>query len=214
MDIESLTQHEIQETGQFRVTPVSWTLQPPKEGSESKAVCITIQFAIKQKWHPAAQGVPGTWSQEWTPGYFVYCRTYVIGREGGENPTGVEQLIKSGLWRGDLNETLSPPPNVVVILDVGSDTHQGKTYIRGNWISPNADEPPSRTAGLAPPDASLVAQLQQQYGSRFRAIGGGQTAGAPATPPAGGPQAPAGGPQAPPPGGPQPAVVDVEETPF
>jgi len=180
----SAAQVPLNEAGTFRAYPLSWTVEA-SENEDSKSVAIALQFAIFQKWHPEPSGTGGQWSQEWPQGYYVYGRTYVVGRDGKTKPGAIEALAKAGLWDGDWDKIASPPPNVFVLIDVEANEYGGKTTYRAAWINPNADTPKPRTGGFAPADESLLASLRARFGGETRAIAGGKPAGAAPPPPPG-----------------------------
>lgn len=198
MSTEQRAQVQLDRAGTFRAYPLSWTVEP-SDKADSQSVAIAIQFGIFQQWHPDESGNGGQWSQEWPQGYFVYGRSFVVGRDGKTKAGAVEALAKAGLWNGDWDAIAAAPPQVFVLIDVEANEYGGKTTYRAAWINPNADVPKPRTGAFAPADESLLASLRARFGGETRAIAGGKPAGhAPAPPAPGGaprPAAPAAAPQ-------------------
>ncbi len=210
MSTEQRAQVQLDRAGTFRAYPLSWTVES-SDKPDSQSVAIAIQFGIFQQWHPDENGNGGQWSQEWPQGYFVYGRSFVVGRDGKTKAGAVEALAKAALWNGDWDALAGTPPNVFVLIEVEPNEFGGKTTYRAAWINPNADVPKPRSGAFAPADESLLASLRARFGGETRAIAGGKPAGhAPAPPAPGGatrPAAPSATPQRPvAPAGPAPAT--------
>lgn len=190
-------QVQLDRAGTFRAYPLSWTVEA-SDKPDSQSVAIAIQFGIFQQWHPDEKGDgTGQWSQEWPTGYFVYGRSFVVGRDGKTKAGAVEALAKAGLWNGDWDALGGAPPQVFVLIDVEANEYGGKTSYRAAWINPNADAPKPRTGAFAPVDESLLHSLRARFGGETRAIAGGKPAGqAPAPPAPGGAARPATPPAA------------------
>lgn len=175
--------------GAYRAYPLSWTIE---KSENSESVAIAFQFAIHQKWHKddSYEQGGGQWSPVWPQGYFTYGRSYVVGKTGQVNQGSVEALAKAGLWNGDWDAIVGPPPSTFVLIEVEANVYQGKTTYRANWIHPDAEKPPTRTGGFKPVDESLLAMQRAKFQSQTKAIAGGNRAGgqAPAPPHANAPQ--------------------------
>lgn len=173
------TQAQLDRAGLFRGFPIAWTLQPAKEGSGSQSVAIAFQFGIYQEWFPDGEGA---WSQPWPAGYFVLNYTYIVGTEGNENAAAIEALAKAGLWDGDFDKLMGPPPSVYVLLDVKANEFKGRTSFRAEWVNPDAERPTAR-GEFKPLNTDLLAQMRARFGTSAKAIAGGKPAGAAPAPP-------------------------------
>ena len=226
---------QLDHAGMFRVRPLTWTFQEPKDNTTQSA-CIAIQFGIVQEWHPAAEeGVGGAWGEVWPDGYDVYWRGYAVKRDGTYNQRPIQDLIAVGLWPGSFAGLVGDPPSLVCILDVKAEMYEGKSQIRGNWLHPDAEAPPISGGGLRAAKPETLAAYDARFGAQIRASISAPPA-APATPPAAPPSvaapavaplaAPAAPPSAPPlfpgtqppplpPTGPAPAgPIDPNAVPF
>lgn len=185
MNLEQLTQHQLSENeggaGVYRCYPVSWSIA---EGTDkSKSVAIVFRFAVHARWYPDQK----VWSDDWAPGIYVDCYSYIGKADGTESPSTIKMLADAGLWFGDFDALLGAPPNIFVLVDVEASEWNGKAQIRGQWINADAPEPVSR-GGLKPVDAKVISGLQARFQSKARAIAGAAPAGAapqPPTPPVG-----------------------------
>ncbi len=183
MNLEDLTQQQIEEEGVFRVFPIDWTLQEIDSG----AVCLAVKLAIARK----CQGKETGWSEEYPPGWYTEHRAWIItvpkgkdkqpipGAEPALSEKTVKRLNECGLWNGDFDAVDGPPPRVFMLADVSSEEYEGRQRFRAAWVNPNADEPKPR-GKFAPVDRGLLDQLRAKHQAKARAL----TAAAPGAAPA------------------------------
>lgn len=173
--------------GLYRCYPLSWALEAAKNkpdkttGKPSQSQPIAIQWAVVQKWTPETK----QWSQEWPEGYFLYSRTYIVGKEGQLSAPGIEQLVKAGLWDGqDFGAFGGPPPSIYVVVDVReskANDGTGRSFgYRGEWLQADTDTPVERTGGFQPTSPDLISAARARFGSGARAIAGGVRGNVPA----------------------------------
>lgn len=181
--------------GIFKARPVSWKVQT---STKSKSVGLNFEFEILAQ---LADGVDGNGEKisvwESWEGYDpvgVYGTIWVIGKEGKPNQNGIEQLVKSLGWDGDLRSVLGPVPDVVCQIQVKEEVFEGNTQLKVAWINPEDFVP---SPGGASSDE--VTQLSTQFGSLLRAAAAGAKRASPSKPAAPAPkaQAPAPPPAAP-----------------
>lgn len=178
MNIEDYTQQPLDKEGVYRAWPISWALQESTK-DESKSVAVAIRFVVHQMWHGKDVG----WSQPYPAGWFCDGHVWIVKKDGSLNQGAIANLQKCGLWDGDFDKFMQPPPNYFVHIDVGSEQYEGKLRYRANWVNPDADEPSVR-GGFQPTNPDLVQSLRQRFQPQTKAIAGGQRTGAPPPPPA------------------------------
>lgn len=185
--------------GIFKARPVSWKVQTSKT---SKSVGLNFEFQVLAQLadgvNEAGDKAPVWESWEGYDPVNVYGTIWVIGKEGKPNQTGIEQLVKSLGWDGDLKSVLGPPPDVVCQVTVKEEVFEGTTHYKVSWLNPEDFVP-----GPGGASSDEVAQLSTQFGSLLRAAAAGAKKAAPAKPAA---PAPKAAPAAPP-----AAAVAVEE---
>lgn len=195
--------------GIFKARPVSWKVQT---STKSKSVGLNFEFEILAQ---LADGVDGNGEKisvwESWEGYDpvgVYGTIWVIGKEGKPNQTGIEQLVKSLGWDGDLKSVLGPVPDVVCQIQVKEEVFEGTTQHKVSWINPEDFVP---SPGGASSDE--VTQLSTQFGSLLRAAAAGAKRASPSKPAAPAPkaQSPAATPAAPAPARPAATATAVAE---
>lgn len=148
---------DLDRDGIFRAIPDAWRVGEQKEGSQS--VPIIINWAVTEWYNQET----GEWVA-WPDGYGAEGYHYIVKKDGNINQTGVDQLAKSIGWNGDLDIVGSTaPPDVVAQITVKSETYEGKTRRKVQWVNPGDFVP----AQGASPEA--VKKMSGLYGSRLRA---------------------------------------------
>ncbi len=183
MEIQDYIQNQLEKEGVYRAFPVSWTIEQSTK-NDSQSVAIAFMFAIYSEWwgKDKGDGSDHGWSEEWAPGYFTVNRTWIVKKDGELNSGAINSLAKCGLWDGDWDKFEGPPPNVFVLVDVGSETWEGKLRFRANWINPDAAEPAER-GGFKPTDPAMLTAMRARFQQKTKALAGGApSGGAPAQP--------------------------------
>lgn len=181
-DIEHLQRNALNRVGFHRARAISWTIEESK--APKKSVALVIRFAILQHWDPEYEtptGQVGAWSTDWSEGWYVDHKAWVVGKEGELNAGAIERLAEVGLWDGDWDRVASPPPTDIFILDVKSEEYEGKAQIRAAWVNKNTDRPVQR-GSLAPASNDLLESMRKRFPTA-RAAAGVKPSGTPAAPP-------------------------------
>ncbi len=148
--------------GIFKVSPFAWEV---RKASDSKSTAISLRFRVVGQWMPDDQ----TW-HDWS----VYEETHVFGdywvikKDGTVNAKTVEQLAKSLGWQGSFGQVAtSPPPDVVVQVEVRSEVYKGAKRYRAEWMNPEGHIPGGSDRGA---DEAAVRELDALFGSQVRAV--------------------------------------------
>lgn len=159
--------------GSYRCKVVSWGARAGKNGSQSLGV--SMQCQIFEAWNHATK----SWD-DWR-GYEptgIYVDTYPIGSDGEVNETGVDQLVKSIAWTGDMLMFDTPPPDdLVVVVDAREETYTDDKgphlTVRGRWLNPGDHTPGSGGRGIARKmDRESLEKANAALGAKLRAAAG------------------------------------------
>ena len=147
--------NSIDREGIFRANVTAWTL---KTNEKTESIAVNVTGTIVSQWD----------NDEWMDwsGYEdheVSGDWYIIGKGGNVNQTGIDQLVRSMGWDGNIDSLGGPPPNVVVQITVKADEWRGQVRFRGEWMNPGDYQ----ITGAADPET--VAAVQTKYGSLLRA---------------------------------------------
>lgn len=151
--------------GSFRAKVLEWGVGSGKEGGQ--AVRVAMKGQVVAAWN----FVEKRWD-DWT-GFeprACYADAYIVGNDGGLNVTGIDQLVASIGYDGDLTIFEQPPPDGLhVIVDVRADSYNGKVTHKVRWISPDGHEPGTGGGIARRMDKSSVQELNARLGDQLRA---------------------------------------------
>lgn len=158
---------ELQEAGNFRGRIVEYGLYE----AESGAKAVTLKVAIDEYWDSGSQQW-GDWRNE---DLTTSGSIWVIKRDGTINSKQASALVEHAGWDTSFvsiaNGTWKPTP---VQVSVEPDVYKYETRYRINWLNGYDSTPGGGNVSLA-----QAKELEAQFGSQMRAIGGNVTRNAP-----------------------------------
>ena len=170
-----MSENTLDRPGRFRADSVVVGLLPGK--GDSQSVAAVFDFTILEMWDET-ENTWQVWAQyrQTTRGY-----QYIIKANGDVNTPGVEALMKAMGWSGNVEELVEgtgwkPKPCQIT---VESETYNGKTSLRVNWIN---DWNSVGGSGLKTADVNSVKALALKYGAKLRAIAGNLARNTPKAP--------------------------------
>lgn len=150
--------NKLDREGIFMARAIAWQV---RVFESSSAAAINIEFQVLGQLNDQ-----GGWD-DWRSyeDHTVFGSFFFAKKDGTLNEVTVEQLVKSGLWDGNLfTVNDGPPPTTAVQISVGAEEYKGQTYYKAKWVNHKDFKP-------QPPGASEgdVRRLNDRFGSLLRA---------------------------------------------
>lgn len=170
--------------GIFKAQPIAWRV---KRFDGKLSVAISIDFVVTAQLEDYIDddGKPAREWKDWS-GYEEHQVSgdfWVVKKDGQPNVKTIQTLADVLGWRGQLSDVLNKrAPEVVVQVTVKSETYEGKTFYKVQWLNPEDWTPTPQGAS-----EDEVKQLDARFGSLLRAAAG---SGAKAPPPKAAPAKP------------------------
>lgn len=180
---------KLDQEGTFRCDLTAWGIKlPGREKPEdlspddsakwqpSRSVGIEVEMIVADEYDFVAKKWD-TWRAnskgEALPPVKVYGTIYIIGREGQENPTGIEHAVDALKWDGDLSTFRAgsvPPQGLQCVVTTSKKEwppKSGKFPCKVDWWNPSTYTPQSGLRNVAS-DAEIQ-KLSDEMGARLRA---------------------------------------------
>lgn len=157
-----MKQYQIDRPGVYRTLP---TQDITVETAQSGAIAAVVKFIAIEMYEN------GQWI-DWNYGQEIYCRVWIVKKDGTVNQNGVNTLKNVLGWDGDM-QSFGTGWNVPACqVTVEAEEYKGETQYRGSWINAY-DADPER--GMRPADPEIIKKIQSMYGARLRAAYGAKS---------------------------------------